>query len=99
MGPARDYCAVATAALEHGCYGLDEKAITGTVEEAEKLRAGAEKAGRVLAVGHIERYNHALQEMKRRLEAGHRARWLPLGARDTRRGYLARGATGLGFGR
>lgn len=68
--PTRDHFAVASAALERGCHVLVEKPITGTVEEAVRLLACAEKAGRVLMVGHIERYNPALQEMKRRLEAG-----------------------------
>ena len=68
--PTRDHFAVAVAALERGCHVLVEKPIAGTIEEAEQLLACAESADRVLMVGHIERYNPALQEMRRRLEAG-----------------------------
>ena len=48
---------VALAALEAGKHVLVEKPITPTPREAETLIQAAEKAGRVLAVGHVERHN------------------------------------------
>jgi predicted dehydrogenase len=52
---------VAGQMLEAGCHVLVEKPITATVDEAEELIALAEDAGRVLAVGHVEFHNPAVQ--------------------------------------
>ena len=57
-------------ALAAGCHVLVEKPIAATVAEATALIDAAERARRVLMVGHIERYNPAIIELKRRLEAG-----------------------------
>lgn len=61
---------VAMAALLHGCHVLVEKPITLTVGEGQCLIERAAEKGLVLAVGHIERYNPAVIEMKRWLEEG-----------------------------
>lgn len=61
---------VAKQALENGCHVLVEKPIAVTLEEASELIKIAEKHNRILTVGHIERYNPAIIELKRRLEAG-----------------------------
>jgi predicted dehydrogenase len=47
--------------LEAGCHVLVEKPITATVAEANELVELAEARGRVLAVGHVEYHNPAVQ--------------------------------------
>ncbi len=56
--------------IESGLNVLMEKPITSTIEQAEKLVALAKKKGVVLAVGHIERFNPAVMELRRRLREG-----------------------------
>jgi predicted dehydrogenase len=46
--------------LEAGAHVLVEKPITTTVEEARDLVATAARTGRVLQVGHLERFNPAI---------------------------------------
>ena len=53
--------------LEHGVDVLLEKPMTVTLEEAETLVKLAEREGRILQVGHLERFNPAFQEMKKAL--------------------------------
>jgi len=48
---------VALAFLESGAHVLVEKPVTETVEQAAALIAAAKRAGRVLQVGHLERFN------------------------------------------
>lgn len=55
--------------LQSGAHVLVEKPIAPTLEEAAQLVACAGEAGRVLMVGHIERFNPAVIELKRRLDA------------------------------
>ncbi len=59
--PTVNHCATAGALLERGCHVLVEKPITATVEEADQLIALAAAARRVLAVGHVEYHNPAVQ--------------------------------------
>ena len=61
---------VTIAALESGAHVLVEKPIAATREEAEAMMAAADTAGRILTVGHIERFNPAIRELRRRLGAG-----------------------------
>lgn len=56
--------------IERGLHVLVEKPITSTVEQAEALCAAAKKKGVQLAVGHIERFNPAAMELRRRLKEG-----------------------------
>ncbi len=56
--------------IEHGLNVLMEKPITSTIDQAEKLVALAKKKNVVLAVGHIERFNPAVMELRRRLREG-----------------------------
>jgi len=46
--------------LRQGCAVLLEKPIARTLAEADELVAEAERAGRLLAVGHLERFNPAV---------------------------------------
>jgi UDP-N-acetylglucosamine 3-dehydrogenase len=56
--------------IERGLHVLMEKPITSTIEQGEKLVDLAKKKEVVLAVGHIERFNPAVMELRRRLREG-----------------------------
>jgi len=56
--------------IGRGLHLLVEKPITSTVEQAEELCEAAKKKGVLLAVGHIERFNPAAMELRRRLREG-----------------------------
>ncbi|HSL46400.1 MAG TPA: Gfo/Idh/MocA family oxidoreductase [Anaerolineales bacterium] len=68
--PTIEHFRVAKMVLEAGIHVLVEKPIAATLEDAEKLIQTADRLNRVLMVGHIERFNPAIIELKRRLEAG-----------------------------
>jgi UDP-N-acetylglucosamine 3-dehydrogenase len=53
-----------------GVCALIEKPLANTVEAARRLVDAFESQGLVAGVGHIERFNPALQNMRHRLEAG-----------------------------
>lgn len=59
--PTESHLDVARPFLERGIATLVEKPIARSVEEADALVATAEKGGAVLAAGHTERYNPAVQ--------------------------------------
>jgi predicted dehydrogenase len=75
-----DYCMVAVPTAYHEAAGLAlaeagvnamiEKPLAPDVESATHLAETFEKRGLVGAVGHIERYNPALQSLRTRLENG-----------------------------
>ncbi|MBM5807153.1 MAG: Gfo/Idh/MocA family oxidoreductase [Cyanobacteria bacterium M_surface_10_m2_179] len=54
---------VGMACFKAGVHVLIEKPIAATQEEATELSAAAEQAGRLLQVGHIERFNPAFREL------------------------------------
>ena len=64
--PTRFHCAAGVAALEHGLNILVEKPIATDLSEGGRLVAAAERANKVLAVGHVERFNPAVRELQRR---------------------------------
>lgn len=68
--PTQYHHRVVLDALSAGCHVLVEKPIAATPAEAEEMIAAANRAERVLMVGHIERYNPAIQELKKRMEQG-----------------------------
>jgi predicted dehydrogenase len=71
--PTQIHHETALAALQRGCHILVEKPIAFTIEEGQEMVALAASRGLKLAVGHIERFNPAIVELKRRLrrrEAG-----------------------------
>ncbi|MFD5225005.1 Gfo/Idh/MocA family oxidoreductase [Microbacterium sp. NPDC058342] len=53
-----------------GVHTLVEKPIAHSLEAGQRMVDAFENAGLVGAVGHIERFNPALQELRRRIEAG-----------------------------
>ena len=79
--PTQVHCQVALDALEAGCHVLVEKPIAATLEEGRRMIERAAELGRVLAVGHIERYNPAVIELKRRLDDGALGRIFQIHAR------------------
>jgi predicted dehydrogenase len=62
--PTVDHYEVAKMSLEAGCHVLIEKPVTSTVEEAESLLKLAASRNLVLQVGHIERFNSAVQHVR-----------------------------------
>lgn len=79
--PTQAHFSVAADMLEVGCHVLVEKPIAASLEEARQLVALAERKRLVLMVGHIERYNPAVIELKRRLEIGELGRAFQIHAR------------------
>ncbi|HEY2599250.1 MAG TPA: Gfo/Idh/MocA family oxidoreductase [Candidatus Dormibacteraeota bacterium] len=68
--PTENHHRAVMEALAAGCHVMVEKPIAASLAEADELIAAAKSANRVLAVGHIERYNPAVLELKRRLDDG-----------------------------
>jgi len=75
-----DYAVVAVPTVYHeevglalanaGVHALVEKPLANDTEAATRMAEAFRSRGLVGAVGHIERYNPALQSMRKRLEAG-----------------------------
>ena len=70
VAPTSLHLPVTLAALRAGANVLVEKPIAATRDEALEMMAVADETGRMLTVGHIERFNPAIRELRRRLEAG-----------------------------
>jgi UDP-N-acetylglucosamine 3-dehydrogenase len=68
--PTHLHFEVAAYLLDRGIHVLIEKPMTSTIEEATTLIELARLRGAKIAVGHIERFNPAIIELKRRLVAG-----------------------------
>jgi len=64
--PTTQHAALALPLLEAGIDVLIEKPIASTVVEARRIVAAAERHGRVLAVGHLERFNPAVEALEAR---------------------------------
>jgi len=79
--PTRFHAQAGLAALEHGLHLLIEKPIASSLEEGRKLVEAASRAKRLLAVGHIERFNPAVKELQRRVTAGEIGRIFQIQAR------------------
>ena len=67
VAPTSLHLPVTLAALEAGVHVLVEKPIASDRAEAEAMIAAAARANLILTVGHIERFNPAIRELKRRL--------------------------------
>ncbi len=55
---------IAITAIAHGAHVLVEKPITSSVEEGREIITAARRAGVTLMVGHVERFNPAVQAIK-----------------------------------
>lgn len=75
-----DYCVIAAPTAFHeeisiklidaGIHILIEKPIAHSLESALRIETAAKKKGIIGAVGHIERFNAALQQARTRIQAG-----------------------------
>jgi UDP-N-acetylglucosamine 3-dehydrogenase len=75
-----DYCVIAAPtgfhreisveALSRGVNCLIEKPVAVNYEEALEIQIAAEKARKLVGIGHIERYNAAIRQLKKRLLDG-----------------------------
>ena len=80
VAPTSLHLPVTLAALRAGANVLVEKPIAATREEATEMIEAADAAGRMLTVGHIERFNPAIRELRRRLDAGELGRIFQISA-------------------
>jgi predicted dehydrogenase len=64
--PTSHHLAVAREFLKHGIPLLVEKPLARTVAEAQELVELADRHGTILQVGHIERFNPAFEDLRRR---------------------------------
>ena len=71
----------ALAVLQAGAHVLVEKPIAATLLDGEKLIAAAQAAGKLLMVGHIVRFNPAVQALKAHLHAGRLGRIFQIACR------------------
>ncbi|HEX6128405.1 MAG TPA: Gfo/Idh/MocA family oxidoreductase, partial [Candidatus Limnocylindria bacterium] len=80
VAPTSLHLPIVLAALRAGINVLVEKPIASSRDEAERMIAAADEAGRILTVGHIERFNPAIRELRRRLAAGELGRVFEINA-------------------
>jgi predicted dehydrogenase len=66
--PTKFHYTVAKAFLQNGIDVLLEKPMTISLKEAKEVTKIAEKNQRVLLVGHVERFNPAVEELKKIME-------------------------------
>jgi UDP-N-acetylglucosamine 3-dehydrogenase len=79
--PTRLHHQVALDVIAAGCHLLVEKPIAASLDEARAITSAAAEAGVILTVGHIERFNPAVQELKRRIAEGQGGRVIQMRAR------------------
>ena len=68
--PTTFHHAVVMAAIRHKKHILVEKPIAFTLTEAEEMITAAKEAGVILATGHVERFNPAVQKAKELIDDG-----------------------------
>ncbi|MBO1330319.1 Gfo/Idh/MocA family protein [Streptomyces sp. VRA16 Mangrove soil] len=68
--PPATHAAMAVAALRAGRHVFCEKPLATTTEDAARVAAEARRAGRVLVVDHVLRYNPLLRAVQRLTERG-----------------------------
>ncbi len=79
--PTRQHLDVALACIEHAVPLLVEKPLAASVDECLRLKDAALGADVPLMVGHIERFNPGVVELKKRIEQGDAGRLVQLQAR------------------
>lgn len=65
--PTASHAAVVLQLLRQGCDVLVEKPIASTLAEADEMALAAERGGRILQVGHLERFNPAVRLVRPRI--------------------------------
>lgn len=68
--PTAQHEDIALALANAGVHTLIEKPLSSDVESAQNIHDAFSSKGLIGAVGHIERYNPALQQLRKRLDAG-----------------------------
>lgn len=68
--PTSKHRQVAEKVIARGIHLLIEKPLAAGVAEADEIASAASRAGLYLTVGHIERFNPAVQELRRRVVNG-----------------------------
>lgn len=63
--PTTTHAAIGQEFLDAGADVLVEKPISNSIETAEQLVAAAERNRRILQVGHLERFNPAVRELRK----------------------------------
>ncbi|HKS80349.1 MAG TPA: Gfo/Idh/MocA family oxidoreductase [Candidatus Acidoferrales bacterium] len=58
--PTKEHAAIGCRLLEAGHDVLVEKPMAASIEEADRLDAAARRTGRILQIGHVERFNAAV---------------------------------------
>lgn len=66
--PTETHGEIAVTLMESGVDVLIEKPIAVTVEEAKELVAVAQRHERILMIGHVERFNPAVMELRRHVD-------------------------------
>jgi len=79
--PTSQHIEVAEAAINRKIHFLVEKPIASSVEEAERIVTKSQEAQLHVMVGHIERFNPAIIELKKRLETNQAGRILAIYSR------------------
>ncbi len=79
--PTEDHLEVALQVIQRGIHLLIEKPIAYSVEQAQQIITAAQKAGVVLTVGHIERFNPAVIALKQHIVNGDLGRVFQIDAR------------------
>ncbi len=79
--PTRLHLQVAADVFERGVSCLLEKPVAPTVEEGREIIASANERGVKMAVGHVERFNPAILQLKRRIGRGELGRLFLIHAR------------------
>ena len=95
--PTEAHAAATARLLEAGVHVLVEKPIAGTVEEAERMIALAERWQRILAVGHVERFNPAVRVLRDKLRANELGRVFQVHTRRLSPFPVRVGGTGVAF--
>ena len=65
--PTDRHAEVALPLLAAGCHLLIEKPLCASLEEAEQVLAAAQKAGRIVQVGHIEHFNPVMAFLEKQV--------------------------------
>jgi len=66
--PTPAHADVGEVCLAAGCDIMIEKPLAASIDEADRLIAAAEHAGKLLQVGHVERYNPAVEALLPRVD-------------------------------